>query len=520
MSNYNPLLKNVWHNELATNELRQNGLKNKSFMGEKSLLAWREIEKYKRDDAFYMEILDQYKNNYLPFLQALAGEELEFSRLVATFWESLCEHKLFKQQLEKKKATVIKNIIYYKYNNNTFKEAEPLVGKIVAYLQNPSYEMPIFSNSAEQKLDNHFLPVQMDILGDSFGKKCKQLAAEIPIKGNNSANNLYLLAMLFFTDSVKKIWASAEEQIWEQAETAAEAIVPYQVSRQRSEYPLNQILYGVAGTGKTYQARQIAAEITSQNGENVEFITFHAGYYYEDFIEGIKPKVGKNGLIYEVQDGVFKQICARAAADPNHNYVLIIDEINRANLSQVFGELISLIEPNKRGGNAEALSAKLPYSKQNFEVPSNLYLIGTMNSSDKSITAIDWALRRRFYFKEVLPQSGLLADKNIEGVELARLLETINERAAIQVGSEAQIGHSYFLQIETFAQLNEVIWQQIIPLLTELLLGEVENIQHILSPAFVEELNYPQWGRSRWRVKKISPIFPQAADYQQIYEND
>lgn len=520
MSNYNQLLKTVWQNELSTDNFSQNALKNKSFIGEKSLLAWREIEKYKRDDAFYIEILDQYKTNYLTFLQALAGEELEFSRLVGAFWENLCEHKLFKQQLEKKKATVIKNIIYYKYNNNTFKEAEPLVAKIIAYLQNPSYEMPIFSNNAEKKLDNHFLPVQLDILGESFGKKCKQIAAEIPIKGNNSANNSYLLAMLFFTESVKKIWASAEEQIWEQAETAAEAIVPYQVSRQRSEYPLNQILYGVAGTGKTYQARQIAAEITSQNGENIEFITFHAGYYYEDFIEGIKPKVGKNGLIYEVQDGVFKQICARAAADPNHNYVLIIDEINRANLSQVFGELISLIEPNKRGGNAEALSAKLPYSKQNFEVPSNLYLIGTMNSSDKSITAIDWALRRRFYFKEVLPQSNLLDNKLIEGVNLSKLLETINERVAIQIGSEAQIGHSYFLQIETFAQLNEVMWQQIIPLLTELLLGEVENIQHILTRDFVEEINYSQLGRSRWRVKKINPTFPQAADYQQIYEND
>lgn len=520
MSHYDPLLKTVWQNELSNQDYCQNWLKNKSFLCEKSLLAWQEIEQYSRDDAFFMDILDNYKDNYTVFLQIITGEELEFSRLLATFWENLISHKWIRQQLEKRKTTLIKNVIYYKYNNNACRETEPLLAKIIAYLYNPSYEMPIFVNSIEQKLDHHFLPTQFDILGDSFGRKCKTVADNLLIQAKNPNNNSYLLANLFFADSIKKIWATAELDVLQQAETVAEAQAAYQSPRQDNKYPLNQILYGVAGTGKTYQARQIAQYIVSEKRENIVFTTFHAGYYYEDFIEGIKPKVSKQGLIYELQDGIFKQIAAKAAADPVHNYVLIIDEINRANLAQVFGELLSLIEANKRAGQKEALKAKLPYSKTEFEVPANLYLIGTMNSSDKSITAIDWALRRRFYFKSIRPEPNLLAEKQPENIDLCQLLTVINERIALHIGSEAEIGHAYFMNIDTLADLNETMQQQIIPLLIELLLGETERLKDILTAEFVQELSYPEWERSRWIVRHFDNYFPTVVAYQRIYAHD
>lgn len=174
--------------------------------------------------------------------------------------------------------------------------------------------------------------------------------------------------------------------------------------------------------------------------------------------------------------------------DQSNNYVLIIDEINRANVSAVFGELITLLEADKRAGADNALSVDLPYSKSTFSVPSNLYLIGTMNTADRSVEALDTALRRRFSFTEVGPQPQLLADIELDGVDLVNMLRTINQRIELLLDKDHCIGHAYFMGIaaanDPWQALREVFAQKVLPLLEEYFFGATGKIQLVLGPAF------------------------------------
>jgi len=165
-------------------------------------------------------------------------------------------------------------------------------------------------------------------------------------------------------------------------------------------------------------------------------------------------------------------------------HVLIIDEINRGNVSQIFGELITLIEDSKRKGESEELAITLPYSKETFSVPKNLYIIGTMNTADRSVEALDTALRRRFIFKEMLPKSALL--KECEGVDLQKLLTKINERLAALLSKDHTIGHAYFISCRTQKELETVFYQKIIPLLQEYFYGDLSKIQWIIGEDFVK----------------------------------
>lgn len=170
----------------------------------------------------------------------------------------------------------------------------------------------------------------------------------------------------------------------------------------------------------------------------------------------------------------------------NNNFVLIIDEINRGNVSQVFGELITLIEPDKRTGNAEAIEITLPYSKDRFSVPSNLYIIGTMNTADRSVEALDTALRRRFSFYEMTPDYSLLAGKEEQGIDLTDLLSTINQRIEGLLDKDHAIGHSYFLRVANGeSTLKSVFFDEIIPLLQEYFYGNFGRIELVLGKGFV-----------------------------------
>lgn len=169
------------------------------------------------------------------------------------------------------------------------------------------------------------------------------------------------------------------------------------------------------------------------------------------------------------------------------NYTLIIDEINRGNVSAVFGELITLLEDDKRIGQKEAIKIKLPYSKDDFGVPSNLYIIGTMNTADRSVEALDTALRRRFSFTEVAPDSTLLEGKKVEDkIALEKLLQTINDRIEILIDKDHKIGHSYFLNIENLDDLKETFKNKVIPLLEEYFFGDYGKIGLILGSSFIK----------------------------------
>lgn len=162
-------------------------------------------------------------------------------------------------------------------------------------------------------------------------------------------------------------------------------------------------------------------------------------------------------------------------------HVLIIDEINRGNISRVFGELITLLEPSKRKGSSEALEVVLPYSKKKFSVPNNVYLVGTMNTADRSLAGLDIALRRRFSFEEMPPRPMLLGNKSIEGIDLQVLLTTINRRIEVLLGRDYLLGHAYFLEVHDLAGLADVFRRQVLPLLQEYFFEDWQRIAWVLN---------------------------------------
>jgi len=228
-----------------------------------------------------------------------------------------------------------------------------------------------------------------------------------------------------------------------------------------------------------------------------EFTTFHQSFSYEDFIEGIKPVMDEENnseLAYEIQDGIFKKISLKARNNPNQKYALFIDEINRGNVANIFGELITLIEPDKREGEENELSVLLPYSKKSFSVPKNLDIIGTMNTADRSVEALDTALRRRFSFIEMTPSSKVLEDDNIKcgKVDIPKLLDTINLRIEKLLDKDHCIGHSYFFKLKkdsSLSMLQGIFKDNIIPLLQEYFYGDFGKIGLVLGKAFVTETN-------------------------------
>ncbi|HIP11202.1 MAG TPA: hypothetical protein EYG73_00650 [Arcobacter sp.] len=416
-------------------------------------------------------------------------------------------------------------------------------------------------------------------------------------------------------------------------------------------YPLNQILYGPPGTGKTYntidKALQIIYGYVPDDREEakerfeelkkvgqIEFVTFHQSYGYEEFVEGIKADVDSDDIRYSIEDGIFQRLSRvaeknylnsnskthtkkdfdvvfkekilnklevdklkvntpqkyfyitdvndrtiffeKASGNKGHtlsirslkkmyelgkndflvgglsvyyqpllelllddeesivepealkNYILIIDEINRGNISKIFGELITLIEESKRLGNDEAMEVTLPYSGEKFGVPKNLYIIGTMNTADRSIALMDTALRRRFEFEEMMPNSCLLYDdkktypldedeekeditklsnwhmnsenndlyfhKNYEhdiqinNINLRRLLYRINQRIEYLYDRDHTIGHAYFMGVNDKVELDSAMRNKVIPLLQEYFYDDWEKIRLVLNDGFVSQV--------------------------------
>ncbi len=281
-------------------------------------------------------------------------------------------------------------------------------------------------------------------------------------------------------------------------------------------HALNTILYGPPGTGKTWHTvtRAVAvvenrevAEVEQEDraavkcrfdeyrgAGRIEMVTFHQNTTYEDFVEGIRPVLDVEEVRYEMSRGVFRRITERAALDLNRCYVLVIDEINRGNIARIFGELITLIEDSKRIGQDDEARVMLPGSKTEFGVPGNLHVLGTMNTADRSIALLDTALRRRFVFVEMMPDPfhpGV--GRDVDGVDCRKVLDAMNRRIAVLLDREHQIGHTYFLDVDSLAALARTFQTRIMPLLQEYFYDDWEKIRAVLNDnGFVLRSNPPE----------------------------
>ena len=266
------------------------------------------------------------------------------------------------------------------------------------------------------------------------------------------------------------------------------------------------------------------------------FVTFHQSYGYEEFVEGLRPVLADDTddgeVRYEIRQGAFVELCEIARTNPSHGYAIFIDEINRGNVSKIFGELITLIETDKREGMPNAVSVTLPYSNKIFSVPANISIYGAMNTADRSLTPLDTALRRRFDFIEIMPEPEHLAGRMVEGIALPELLQRLNDRIELLVGRDYLLGHASFMAIENLDDLARVMRNKVFPLLQEYFFEDWSKIRLVLNDhrkepeyQFVQESSTPDRLRELFGTASVQTLpayrvndgaFHQAEAYRQM----
>lgn len=254
---------------------------------------------------------------------------------------------------------------------------------------------------------------------------------------------------------------------------------------------------GLVSLANEYRAGAPSAEVLRR----YSFVTFHQSYGYEEFVEGLRPVLDGDTeageIQYEIRPGVFKELCRRARSAPDQRFAMVIDEINRGNISKILGELITLIEPDKREGAENAVSVTLPYSGESFSVPANIDIIGTMNTADRSLALLDTALRRRFEFVPVMPDArddpgaplaGLRVSSGEQVIDVPRMLDAINQRVEALYDRDHCIGHAYFTPLarvpdgdERLVALQQVFSTRILPLLEEYFFEDWQKIRLVVA---------------------------------------
>lgn len=292
----------------------------------------------------------------------------------------------------------------------------------------------------------------------------------------------------------KNIAPAPEVKPYNFQEDADKPFIPERDFRQAVELlrrKKNIILQGPAGVGKTFIARKIAYEMMGEKADaQIEMVQFHQSYSYEDFVQGLRPST--NG--FELKNGVFYTFCQQAMLHPERKFFLIIDEINRGNLSKIFGELMMLIEADKRNPKYAVKMTYATDEEDRFYVPPNLYIIGTMNTADRSLAMVDYALRRRFAFIPLRPEfdekfTEFLAAKGVSAAMIdfiCSAVDKVNKEIAgdINLGAGFQIGHSYFCSVNSGADernwLNETVNFEIKPLLEEMWFDDQAKVEQML----------------------------------------
>ncbi|MFE1549310.1 McrB family protein [Streptomyces sp. NPDC058718] len=276
------------------------------------------------------------------------------------------------------------------------------------------------------------------------------------------------------------------------------------------------VLFGPPGTGKTYHALRYAVRRLGELSDDLPgvdplaepgtpafrttldalttsgrltMVTFHPSYGYEDFVEGLRPVKGAAGFTLEPTPGVFKRVCETAAANPGRLHLVVVDELNRGNLPRILGELVTVLEKDKRG-----LPVTLPLTGAPFRVPPNVRILGTMNTADRSIRMLDAAIRRRFAFLELLPDSGPLLERRVAELHLAAFLDELNRRIRSTLDREKQIGHAFFLPegvpVADPAEFAAVIRGEILPLLQEYAYDDYTLLAGFLGEELVDPVTH------------------------------
>ncbi|EKE9377642.1 McrB family protein [Campylobacter jejuni] len=563
------------------------------------------IEKIDFGDAIKWKIAFHYQDvKNIKIVNIFSKNVLDLISL-NEFKEKLKIYQIHKKLLENKNLSLVKMIeniaipLWNKYGMDSQNYIDKMKNLFSEYLNKKKLDkntinkyIQVIENISKEFLKENLYSCDLFSFDQNINKLNKN--EEFKLK-NSNGHNMYSSALNYYRAFLIDYY---EQDIF----------ITERVQSEESNMkiiPLNQILYGSPGTGKTYHTIDKALEILGENLENrddkkakfdeyvkngqIVFTTFHQSYGYEEFVEGIKPSLNsdENSQInYKVKDGIFKELCKKAlenrddiesfnfyindlkektkedANNPekyfqlpntkysiqyrggktfrikfddmskNHKdypvsidnieklyktsnideiynsayvkailnylksqglkdykekdekinlpYIIIIDEINRGNVSKIFGELITLIEPSKRIGEKEELKVTLPYSGEEFGVPKNVYIIGTMNTADRSITSLDTALRRRFEFIEMMPDVSKLS-MDCEGINLQELLKAINTRIEYLLDREKTIGHAFFIGVENLNDLKKVFQNKIIPLLQEYFYNDYALINAVLN---------------------------------------